>query len=362
MNWFWMALGIIVVVIGADLLVRGAVVLASALRISSLVIGLTVVAFGTSAPEMAVSVVSSTRGESEIALGNVLGSNIFNVLFVLGASALIVPLAVSSQLIRLDVPLMVAASLIAFVMSLDGGVSRLEGLLLFASLIAYTVALVWIGRRDGSARSNDQDAEESNPHYSARMLIAYAALLVLGLVLLVLGASWLVEASSAIARAFGVSDLVIGVTIVAVGTSLPEVATSFVAAFKGERDLAVGNVVGSNLFNLLGVLGMSAAVSQTGIAVIDDALWFDMPIMLLVAMICWPIVRSQNTVARWEGGMMVFAYVLYTVYLILMVEGSSHLDQFKEVVLYFVAPAATVAYLVLTKRDRLRSSIALSQI
>ncbi len=354
MNWFWMIAGIAVVVVGADMLVRGAVVLASAMRISSLVIGLTVVAFGTSAPEMAVSVVSSVRGEGDIALGNVVGSNIFNVLFVLGASALIVPLAVSRQLVRFDIPLMILASIVAFGLAMDGVVSRIEGAGLFCCLIVYTGVLGWFGRRDANQAIAETNVEELRPPRSIRVLLAYAGVLGVGLLLLVLGASWLVEASSAIARAFGVSDLVIGVTIVAVGTSLPEVATSLVAAFKGERDMAVGNVVGSNLFNLLGVLGASSAVSANGVTVIDEALWFDIPVMVLVALVCWPVVRTQMTVARWEGGLMVFAYVLYTAYLVLMVEESSRLDDYRRVVVFVVAPAALVAFVALSWHDRRR--------
>jgi cation:H+ antiporter len=294
MNWVWMIAGIASVVAGAELLVRGAVVLATALRVSSLVVGLTVVAYGTSAPEMAVSVISSVRGEPQIALGNVVGSNIFNVLFVLGASALIVPLAVSRQLIRFDVPLMIVVSIATYGMALDGKISRVEGLFLVAGIVAYTIALAWIGRRDANTALRSADSRDLVPRHSWLELIGNVFLMIGGLGLLVLGASWLVEASSALARSFGVSDLVIGVTIVAVGTSLPEVATSLVAAFKGERDLAVGNVVGSNVFNLLGVLGASAAVSREGMPVIDDALRFDIPVIVLVALVCWPVVRTQT--------------------------------------------------------------------
>lgn len=354
MNWFWMAAGIAIVVLGADLLVRGAVVIASAMRISPLVIGLTVVAFGTSAPEMAVSVVSSVRGEADIALGNVLGSNIFNVLFVLGVSALIIPLAVSRQLIRFDIPLMIVASLVCFAMSMDGVVSRAEGGVLFSCLLVYTGVLVWLGRRDANQAIADANAEDLPTPRSTLAMLAYAVVLVGGLVLLVVGASWLVDASAAIARAFGVSDLVIGVTIVAVGTSLPEVATSLVAAWKGERDLAVGNVVGSNLFNLLGVLGISSAISSDGIPVIHDALWFDFPVMVIAAVACWPIVRTQMIVARWEGAIMVFAYMLYTGYLVLMVEESSLLDEYRFAVLYVIMPIIVFVFIACAWLDRRR--------
>lgn len=214
--------------------------------------------------------------------------------------------------------------------------------------------LGWFGRRGANQAIAETNVEEMPPPRSVRVLLAYAGVLGVGLLLLVLGASWLVEASSAIARAFGVSDLVIGVTIVAVGTSLPEVATSLVAAFKGERDMAAGNVVGSNLFNLLGVLGASSAVSANGVTVIDEALWFDIPVMVLVALVCWPVVRTQMTVARWEGGLMVFAYVLYTVYLVLTVNESSRLDDYRRAVVFVIAPAALLAFVVLSWLDRRR--------
>jgi cation:H+ antiporter len=258
------ALGLVALVVGAELLVRGASKLALSFGISSLVVGLTVVAFGTSAPEMAVSVQSSWSGRVDIALGNVVGSNIFNVLVILGLSALVTPLVVHQQVIRQEVPVMIGVSLLLWALALDGGISRWEGILLAALVVGYTVLLIRQSRRETAAVQAEVEAEYQeafdgpprgwDSHWGAQALLILA-----GLALLVAGAQWLVEAAVGFARQFGVSELIIGLTIVAAGTSLPEVATSVMAAIRGERDIAVGNVVGSNIFNILAVLGFPPA-------------------------------------------------------------------------------------------------------
>jgi cation:H+ antiporter len=345
--------GLVTLVMGADLLVRGATVLAAAARISPLVIGLTVVAFGTSAPEMAVSVVSSVRNEPQIALGNVLGSNIFNVLFVLGASALILPLVVSKQLIRIDIPLMIVASIAAIGFAWDGSINRVEGGVLFIALVVYTAMLVWLGRREANRVAEANADQQVTPGGG---LLRNSFLTLLGLGLLVLGASWLVESSATIARSFGISELVIGVTIVAVGTSLPEVATSLMAAVKGQRDLAVGNVVGSNVFNLLAVLGISAIASPLGLPIASQALRFDFPVMVAVACVCLPIALTRSTVSRWEGGLLVICYGVYTSYLVLHAQQSGALDEFRFVALWAGLPIIVAVFVLLTWRERRRPS------
>ncbi|MCA9038781.1 MAG: calcium/sodium antiporter [Planctomycetaceae bacterium] len=327
-SFFLLVAGLIALVIGAEALVRGASKLAGALGVSSLVIGLTVVAFGTSAPEMAVSVSSSLSGQGDIALGNVVGSNIFNLLFILGASALVVPLVVDRKLIRVDIPLMVLASLIAWIFSNGGTINRIEGSLLFISLLIYTAQCIWLGRR--SSPELQQEYQEAfptskadpgnDPHRHSPRLLTISIQIIfvsLGLVLLVLGANWLVTGATTIARHWGISELVIGLTIVAAGTSLPEVATSLVAAFKGERDIAVGNVVGSNLFNLLGVLGLSAAVAPGGSSVSPEAIYYDIPVMIFTSLIVAIHFRVTSKIQRWHGLLLVSLYVGYTVFLIL---------------------------------------------
>ena len=282
-----------------------------------MVIGLTVVAFGTSAPELAVSVSSALAGRADIAVGNVVGSNIFNVLFILGASALIVPLAVNSTLIRSDVPLMIAASLLAAAQCLDGSVSRVEGGLLFAGLLVYTARCVTAGRRESSSDQSGQQPSDTGstglvPPDKTHSRLRNVLLIAAGLVLLVLGSEWLVAAATTLARQMGISELVIGLTIVAAGTSLPEVATSIVAAMKGERDIAVGNVVGSNLFNILGVLGLAAALSPGGIAVSVQALTFDIPVMVASAVACFLVCLSGREISRFEGALLLGSYIAYT--------------------------------------------------
>ncbi|PKO63691.1 MAG: sodium:calcium antiporter, partial [Betaproteobacteria bacterium HGW-Betaproteobacteria-17] len=247
-------LGLVALVIGAEAMVRGASRLAVSWGISPLVVGLTVVAFGTSAPEMAVSVGAALSGTSDLAIGNVVGSNIANILLILGISALVAPLLVHEQIIRQEVPVMIGATLLVVAMALDGGIGRIEAGLLFALVMAYTVFLVVQSRR----ASKDAEAEFASEIPTSqwdRHWGVQAALVIGGLALLVLGADWLVGAAVVFAKYFGVSDLVIGLTVVAVGTSMPEIATSLIAALRGQRDIAVGNVIGSNIFNLLAVLG-----------------------------------------------------------------------------------------------------------
>lgn len=334
--------GLFLLIGGAEALVRGASRLAAACGISPLVIGLTVVAFGTSAPEMAVSTVSVWTGQSNIALGNVVGSNICNILLILGLSALVAPLTVSQRLVRRDVPLMIAASFAVFLFSLDGAVSRAEGGLLFASVIVYTVCMIRQSRRDSAAETALNVKEHrGKPSFKDFLLIPA------GLGLLVLGSKWLVNGAVAVAVRLGVNDLVIGLTVVAVGTSLPELATSVVASFRGERDIAVGNVVGSNLFNLLAVLGMAGLVSSgSGIAVPPSALRFDLPVMIATAVACLPVFFTGCRISRWEGGVFLAYYIAYTAYLILLAAGHEAAPVFGAAMFWFIIPLTVITFAV----------------
>jgi cation:H+ antiporter len=310
--------GFLLLLFGADALVRGASRLAAAFGISPLVIGLTVVAFGTSAPEMAVTTLSSLSGQADIALGNVIGSNIFNIFLILGVSSLVVPLTVSRQLIRLDVPLMIGASLLVYLFALNGIIGRPEGILLFAGIVAYTGFLIHQSRREGKAvlAEYEQTYGKKEPR-TANVLLKDVAILLAGLGLLVLGSQWLVTGAVMVAHKLGVSELVIGLTIVAAGTSLPELATSVVASIRGERDIAVGNVVGSCLFNLLAVMGLAGMVSPSGIAVSRQTLQIDLPVMVLAMGICLPIFFTGKRISRGEGALLFSGYIAYTIYLIL---------------------------------------------
>ena len=341
--------GLGLLVLGASLLVRGASKLALSLGISPLVVGLTVVAFGTSAPEVAVAVGAVLDGRSDIAVGNVVGSNVFNVLFILGASALIVPLKVNLQLIRQEVPIMIGASLLLPLLAWDGRLGMLDGALLGALLVAYTAFLVVQSRRETQAAQADYAQEIRRADRGAwdAGLPAQIGLIVAGLAALVLGSEWLVGASVTFAKALGVSDLVIGLTIVAAGTSMPEVATSIAAALKGERDIAVGNVVGSNIFNILGSVGLSAvAAGPQGLAIAPSVLAFDLWVMLAVALACLPVFASGHEIARWEGAVFLLYYAAYVAYLILAATQHDALAGFSRVMLGFVAPLTVLTLVV----------------
>lgn len=307
--------GLVVLVGGAEVLIRSASRLAVTFGISPLVVGLTVVAFGTSAPEMAVGVQSALDGQTDLALGNVTGSNMFNTLAVLGVASVVGALVVRQKLVRREMPVLILVSVVVLVMALNGGIGRLEGLLLFAGAVVYTVWAIRVERNEPpevQAEYVDEFVTRAAPrHWSID-----AGVVVVGLALLVLGARWLVAGASEIALSLGMSELLVGVTIVAIGTSLPELATSVVAAVRGERDIAVGNVVGSNLFNLLVVLGLSAVVSPRGLPVPDQVLDFQLPALVVVSLLCFGVFYTQLSVRRWEGAaflMLYCAYMTYTV-------------------------------------------------
>ena len=353
MTFVYLIAGLVLLVAGAEVLVRGAAKLAAQFGIPPLIIGLTVVAFGTSAPETAVSVQAALNGSGDIAIGNVLGSNIANVLLILGVTSLVAPLIVSRQLIRLDVPIMIGASLVTYALAWDGSLSRLDGALLFSAVIAYTAFLIISSRRaTAAATADDEFAKEfgldETPKPYASLI--NAGLVVAGLVLLVTGSNFLVEGAVSLARALGLSELVIGLTVIAIGTSLPELATSILAAIRGERDIAVGNIVGSNIFNLLCVLGLASLVSPNAIGVAANALAFDFPVMIAVALACLQIFFTGYAINRWEGLLFVAYYVAYTVYLVLVSTGRPLAEVFGDAMIGYVVPLTMVTLLVISGR------------
>ncbi len=342
MTIVWLILGLMTLTVGAEVMVRGASSLARAVGLPSLIIGLTVVAYGTSAPEFAVSIKAGWMEQGDIALGNVVGSNTFNVLFILGISALIAPLMASRQLIRLDVPIMIGVSALAWGLASNGSISRGEGLLLFAGMVGYTVWLILLGRRQTRQTSAaTQDADESSEPKQSNLMLS-SLLVVAGLVLLVLGARWFVDGAVSLAQAWGVSDLLIGLTIVAAGTSMPEVATSIVASIRGQRDIAIGNVVGSNIFNLLGVLGAASLMSPDGVAVSTPILRFDLPVMIAAALICLPIFFTGGRISRWEGGVLLGYYIAYVFFLVLAATQHEAMEPFGSAMLWFVIPMTVI--------------------
>jgi cation:H+ antiporter len=329
-------LGLVLLVVGSQGLVRGAVGLARRLGISSLLIGLTVVAFGTSTPEVAVSVESAVLGQGGVALGNVIGSNVFNILVILGLSAVMTPLVVSSQLVRFDVPLMVLATLAPLLMGLDGNLDRRDGLILLFGLLLYLALLVVLARRQqASAAASVSAPDEVAVHRDSWPLSTAFALG--GLAMLSVGADQLVQGSVALALRLGVAEVVVGLTIVAVGTSLPELATSVAASLRRERDLAVGNAIGSNVFNALGVLGAGAAVSG-GIPVPSGMYALDFPVMLAVALICLPVFLTGSTITRGEGSVFLLYYAAYVGYLVLHATDHALHDEFGLLVVAGVLP------------------------
>jgi cation:H+ antiporter len=327
---------------GAELLVRGASRLARALGLSPLIVGLTVVAYGTSAPEFAVSMKAALSGQADIALGNVVGSNTFNILFILGLSALIAPLLVSQQLVRLAVPLMIAVSGLTWALAADGTVSRAEGMGFVAGILACTYFLARQGWKTRiSARAVANSKQNSITRLELRHVLVNALLVIVGLAFLAVGARWVVSGAANLARFFRVSELLIGLTIVSAGTSLPELATSVIATVRGERDIAVGNVVGSNIFNIMAVLGASAAISGR-VSVAPAALHLDIPVMVATALVCLPVFFTGGRISRWEGALFLGYYAAYVLYLTLAAARHEALSAFNFVMLWFALPATAL--------------------
>jgi cation:H+ antiporter len=346
-------LGLALLIAGAELLVRGASRLAAAVGLSPLIIGLTIVALGTSSPELAVAVSSSLSGQSDLVVGNVIGSNIFNILLILGIGAVIAPLIVSQRLVRLDVPLVIGVSVLMLVLALDGRIGRLEGGLLFAGIVAYIFFAIRQGRRESPKVQQEYQREfGAERRLGGKQFLLQAAMVVGGLVALVVGSGWLVDSAVVIARALGLSELIIGLTIVAIGTSSPEIATSVIASARGETDIAVGNAVGSNLFNVLAVLGLAGIVAPQpqGVVVAPSALAFDIPVMIAVTVACLPVFFIGYRISRWEGALFLAYAAAYVLYLILDATQHAALPLFSAAMLYFVVPLTVITLLVLTVR------------
>lgn len=355
--------GLVLLVVGAEALVRGASSLARRIGLSPLVVGLTVVAVATSTPELAVTVDAVLSGTPDLAVGNVVGSNIANVLLILGVSALVLPLAVRHQIVRIDLPVMLGLSVLLLVMALDGAVGMLDGALLLAALVGYTAVTVVVSRRStrratsaapavapggpGSSvpAADDDEAAGAGPTTSLpRSLL----LVVVGVGLLVLGARLLVSGASNIATGLGVSGLVVGLTVVAIGTSLPELAASVVAVRRGERDLAVGNVVGSNIFNIGLVLGLPAVLSGDGIPVPGAAVSLDIPLMIAAAVALVPIAFTGFMIRRWEGGLFLALHLAYTTYVVLAAAEHDTLRGFTTAMVGFVLPLLAITLVAVT--------------
>jgi len=299
--------GFVILTFGAEALVRGASAIALRLGIAPLIIGLTIVAFGTSAPELAVSVKSALAGNPGIALGNVVGSNIVNIGLILAITALIRPITVHSQMVKRDIPIMISASIFVWFLLLDGDVSFIDGAILFSLLIGYLV-FSYISSKN-NPEELDIDTKPQNPLLSI-------ALIAVGITMLVAGGILFVNGAVDLAKQFGISEVVIGLTIVAIGTSMPELVTSVMAALKGQSDIAIGNVVGSNIFNVLGILGATALIHPVSAAGFNQ---IDFIAMVIFAFMVLPFAWSGLRIGRREASVLLAGYLGYTSYLVMQV-------------------------------------------
>lgn len=313
--------GLVIIVLGAELLLRAATRVAALVGVPPVIIGLTIVAVGTSAPELAVGVTAALEGQSGLVVGNIAGTNVFNILVILGLSAAVRPLPLQLLSFQLDVPVMIGAALTLIVLASDGVLGRTDGTLLLIAALSYTLAMVLLSRREnaaarrGMAEAYGRESVAPTPDGTLRSRWAralwYLALLGAGILLMLLGAELLVSGAVSLARLLGVSDAIIGLTIVAVGTSAPELSTTLVATLRDERDVAIGNLVGSCIYNILIILGVTSLVAEGGIAVPRDIFWIDLPLAAAVALLMLPVFRSGDCVSRREGLVFVGVYLLY---------------------------------------------------
>jgi cation:H+ antiporter len=321
MNALWFVIGLLTLIVGAEVMVRGGAAVAARFGISPIIIGLTVVSIGTSMPELAVGVVAAADGSGALAVGNIAGTNVVNILLILGLSAVLVPLAVAMRTFRFELPMMAGAALLLWALAADGTLSRLDGIILVTAAVGYTAAVIWSARRE-SRVITDEFAAEFPPEPGGtstdvrRRTVAHVAMTVGGIIVVVIGADWLVDGAVGMARQFGVSDALIGLTVVAIGTSAPELVTTVMTTLRGDRDIAIGNLIGSSIYNILLILGITCMVPAGGLVLPDSLVRIDIPIMVAVALACIPIFLSGRRVSRGEGGLMVAAYVGYLVFLL----------------------------------------------
>ena len=313
-NLLILLLSLGILILGAELLVRGASRLATRFNVSPFVIGVTVVGFGTSAPELAASLAAATSGHGGMAVGNVIGSNIMNIALVLGVTALIVPIPVKNRMVWRETIFTIVVSFAPLLALANGGVlGRGLGILFVLGLIGFLWWSFASSRSDGGLPIETETKKATSSQRGSRLVFVQLALVVAGLALLVAGADRLVTSATEVARSLGISEVVIGLTIVAGGTSAPELATSLIAVFRGKTDLGVGNILGSCVFNILGILGITAIVVPLQIP--EEVFWFDLPVMIGVSVACFPILLSGHRISRFEGGLLTTIFVVYTVLL-----------------------------------------------
>lgn len=333
-------------IIGAELSVRAAVALAALLKTRPLFLGLTVVALGSSAPQMAVGLQAALTDSTDIAVGSVIGSNIFNILVTLGLSALIIPLRVARQLVRVDLPLMIGATALVAALAWNGTLSTLDGVMLLIGMAGYLAVVI----RQFAHGARHVGAPDDVPRRKAWPILGRLVVMGVGLTLLVVGSHLLVGAAVVVAQDLGLSERVIGLTVIAVATSLPALMTSLIAALRGERDIAVGNIIGSNLFNLLGVLGITSLIAAGPLSISPNALDFDLPVMLGVALLCLPLFYSGYRITRLEGLLLLGLYAVYGLHIISFTTGMPLAGRLERLMIHYALPVLGVAVAISTAR------------
>lgn len=351
------AVGLLGLLVSGHFVVSSASAIGTRFGLTPMVVGLTIVAAGTSAPELAVVLGAVFADDTELAVGSVIGSNIANILLVLGLAAAFGTIRVTTRVVRVDIPIMIIASSAFLVMAIDGRLTRFDGTLLFGGVVLFVGWTLRAAPKEPPAEPSGQaggppsDVVVGMPN-SASRLVREVALLTVGIVGLALASRWVVSGAERLATTLGIPELIVGLTIVALGTSAPEIVTTLIAALNGRRDLAVGNAVGSNIFNILLVLGLSTVVAPDGIAIGSDALKLDLPILLAAAVACLPMVFWDGKLDRWEGVVFVGYYVAYLIFLVLDATGHRASDPFAVVLLGFVMPLTAVTVIVVVLHQR----------
>lgn len=361
MTVFLFIVGLVLLIGGAELFLKSVDKFGLAWSVSPVVMGLTVVAFATGAPELAISLHAAVDGKPDLVLGNILGSNIANILLILGVAGLIAPLKITQRIIRIDIPAVIASSILLFILAMDGQLTPLDGAIILAALFVYSYFIYRQIRKDRQLNKEilqDTSTELTEP-VTGLFYLKYFSILLVGLVLIVFGSRMMVNSAVEIAGVLGISELIIGLTIVSIGTSLPEVATSVSAARRGDSDIAVANVMGSNLYNILLTLGLTIVIAPGVIDVSPDAIKLDLPIMVIVAIACLPLFWPGKVLGRPEAFGFLFYYAAYLTYLVLISIDHAYKTHMEWVMLWMVIPI-TIGLIILKfvvdyKREKLTS-------
>ncbi|MBO6523791.1 MAG: calcium/sodium antiporter [Balneolaceae bacterium] len=340
--------GLVALIAGAELFLKAVDHFGLKWGISPLIMGLTVVAFATGAPELAISIKAAASGSADLVLGNIIGSNVANILLILGITSLIAPINITRRIIKIDVPIVIVVSIVLMILAFDGKLTTIDGVILLGGFIAYSIYTyihIQKSKEDETEQIFEYEKSEDELAKGSWFYIKNGGMLLIGLVMIVLGSNWMVESAVVIATVLGLSELVIGLTIVSIGTSLPEVATSLSAARKGNADIAVANVLGSNLYNVLLTLGLTLIIAPNVLDVSAKAINLDLPFMVAVSIACIPIFIAGFNLTRMDGSIFLFYYSSYLTYLVLDAVSSSIVPTIELAMLWVIVPA-TVLYMI----------------